>query len=153
MWHSQGKMEKASSAQQWMSQVMYFHMRVRCPSIFLEFVHSQPDTVKNTWFVESQAHYLGSCHYHDPPSIFTFLRCIITAYEWKKIFCSIEHLEPNVLAHVIQAVFGNLRPSLVVITTPNADFNILFPDFTGFRHWDHKFEWTQEEFHCWWVSW
>ncbi|XP_025112495.1 small RNA 2'-O-methyltransferase-like isoform X2 [Pomacea canaliculata] len=61
----------------------------------------------------------------------------------------IEHLEPNVLAHVIQAVFGNLRPSLVVITTPNADFNILFPDFTGFRHWDHKFEWTQEEFHCW----
>ncbi|XP_070175620.1 small RNA 2'-O-methyltransferase-like [Littorina saxatilis] len=61
----------------------------------------------------------------------------------------VEHLEPDVLKQVTHCVFGRLRPPLVVVTTPNADFNILFPNFTGFRHWDHKFEWTREEFHHW----
>jgi hypothetical protein len=37
-----------------------------------------------------------------------------------------------------------MRPKLVVVTTPNAEYNTLFPDFEGpFRHWDHKFEWTR----------
>ena len=36
------------------------------------------------------------------------------------------------------------------MTTPNSEFNIVFgPDFSGFRHWDHKFEWTRKEFEDW----
>ena len=38
---------------------------------------------------------------------------------------------------------------MAVFSTPNADFNVLFPRFTGFRHPDHKFEWTRNEFTAW----
>ncbi|KAL8567054.1 hypothetical protein ACOMHN_027483 [Nucella lapillus] len=61
----------------------------------------------------------------------------------------IEHLEPEVLEEVRHNVFGRLRPSLVIVTTPNAEYNILFRNFSGFRHYDHKFEWTQKQFQTW----
>ncbi|KAK3594724.1 hypothetical protein CHS0354_001549 [Potamilus streckersoni] len=61
----------------------------------------------------------------------------------------IEHLYPDTLEAVRENVFGRLQPRLVVITTPNADFNQLFPGFKGFRHADHKFEWTKEQFQSW----
>ncbi|XP_046570549.1 small RNA 2'-O-methyltransferase-like isoform X1 [Haliotis rubra] len=61
----------------------------------------------------------------------------------------IEHLVPSDLQKVIERVFGDLGPRLVVMTTPNAEFNVLFPNFTGFRHWDHKFEWSRTEFQSW----
>ncbi|XP_071795215.1 small RNA 2'-O-methyltransferase-like [Asterias amurensis] len=60
-----------------------------------------------------------------------------------------EHLYPDTLAAIPDFVVGYMQPRVVVFTTPNADFNVLFPDFTGFRHWDHKFEWSREEFQCW----
>lgn len=63
--------------------------------------------------------------------------------------CRIEHLEQPVLEAMPPVVFGLLQPKLVYITTPNADFNQLFPDFSGFRHPDHKFEWTRAEFQAW----
>ncbi|KAH3791966.1 uncharacterized protein LOC127837025 isoform X2 [Dreissena polymorpha] len=61
----------------------------------------------------------------------------------------IEHLQPDVLADAVSMVFGNLQPRVVVMTTPNSDYNVLFPGFSGFRHWDHKFEWNQQEFKHW----
>ena len=62
----------------------------------------------------------------------------------------IEHLYPETLAALPDNIFGYLKPSIAVITTPNIEFNVLFPDFTGpFRHWDHKFEWTRKEFQDW----
>ncbi len=63
--------------------------------------------------------------------------------------CSIEHLDPDVLEKVPQSVFGVLQPRTVIITTPNADYNVLFPGFTGFRHYDHRFEWTRKQFRAW----
>lgn len=65
------------------------------------------------------------------------------------MYFSIEHLQPEVLCAAVSMVFGKLQPFVVVITTPNADFNQLFPKFTGFRHWDHKFEWSRQEFQNW----
>ena len=62
---------------------------------------------------------------------------------------SIEHLWPDTLAAVPEVVFGYMRPRIVVVTTPNADFNVLFANFQRFRHWDHKFEWSREEFQSW----
>lgn len=53
------------------------------------------------------------------------------------------------LKAVPSAIFGFLRPQTVVMTTPNAEYNVLFPGFTGFRHHDHKFEWNREEFQTW----
>ena len=62
----------------------------------------------------------------------------------------LEHLDPEVLDRVPETVFGFIRPKLAVFSTPNSEFNVLFPDFEGpFRHWDHRFEWTRCEFQNW----
>lgn len=63
----------------------------------------------------------------------------------------IEHMNVGDLPALVQCVFQRVRPHLVVVTTPNADFNKFFPNHTPgtFRHWDHKFEWTAEEFQQW----
>lgn len=61
----------------------------------------------------------------------------------------IEHLFPDVLEAVPYTVFHCIRPKLAIFTTPNADFNILFLKDRKFRHIDHKFEWTREQFESW----
>lgn len=61
----------------------------------------------------------------------------------------IEHLYPETLHQVEESVFGRLHPSLIVVTTPNYEFNSLFPGEPRFRHYDHKFEWTRSEFQKW----
>lgn len=62
----------------------------------------------------------------------------------------VEHLHPAELEKVPEAVFGHMGPRLVVVTTPNSDYNELFPDWGGgMRHWDHKFEWTRDQFEEW----
>ena len=68
------------------------------------------------------------------------------------VCCSIEHLEDEVLAKFPSNVFGQINPKVVILTTPNAEFNVLFPNFSGFRHPDHKFEWTRSQFQDWYVS-
>ena len=61
----------------------------------------------------------------------------------------IEHLEEDILAQLPAAIFGTLKPKYVFVTTPNSEFNILFKNFSGFRHPDHKFEWNREQFMTW----
>lgn len=72
--------------------------------------------------------------------------------DWDVVSCIevIEHLDSDVLADVPEAIFGHLRPRAVLISTPNADFNVLFKLGEGqFRHFDHRFEWTRAEFVSW----
>jgi 3' terminal RNA ribose 2'-O-methyltransferase Hen1 len=63
----------------------------------------------------------------------------------------IEHLDPDRLPALTQVVFGAARPKTVIVTTPNADYNALFPNLAAgaFRHPDHRFEWTRDEFARW----
>ena len=63
----------------------------------------------------------------------------------------IEHLDPDRLPALCDVVFGAGRPKTVIITTPNADYNVLFPGLTAgtFRHPDHRFEWSRAEFRAW----
>jgi 3' terminal RNA ribose 2'-O-methyltransferase Hen1 len=63
----------------------------------------------------------------------------------------IEHVELDRLHHLELAVFGDAQPKAVIVTTPNADYNALFPTLPGgqFRHADHRFEWTRTEFEAW----
>ncbi|XP_052789828.1 small RNA 2'-O-methyltransferase-like isoform X2 [Mya arenaria] len=75
-------------------------------------------------------------------------KCIV-GFEAVSMVEIIEHLVSDVLSAAVTMVFGQLQPRVVVVTTPNSDFNVLFPNFSGFRHWDHKFEWSQEEFKEW----
>ncbi|XP_039110897.1 small RNA 2'-O-methyltransferase isoform X2 [Hyaena hyaena] len=60
----------------------------------------------------------------------------------------IEHLDSEDLAKFPEVVFGYFSPGMVVISTPNSDFNPLFPAST-FRNSDHKFEWNQKQFQHW----
>lgn len=64
----------------------------------------------------------------------------------------IEHLEPEALELLPENVFGYIHPKMAIFTTPNSDFNVLFPKLQGFRHWDHKFEWNRKEFSDWCAS-
>lgn len=68
---------------------------------------------------------------------------------WFVLFCRIEHLYPMELEALPFTVFGFIQPRIAIFTTPNADFNVLFPNFSGFRHSDHKFEWSRQDFENW----
>jgi 3' terminal RNA ribose 2'-O-methyltransferase Hen1 len=63
----------------------------------------------------------------------------------------IEHLDPGRLPLVERVVFEEARPAAVVVTTPNAEYNALFPNLAAgaLRHPDHRFEWTRAEFRAW----
>jgi len=64
----------------------------------------------------------------------------------------VEHLQDAELSLLPKAIFGHIAPQLVVMTTPNAEFNVLFPNLCGYRHPDHKFEWTRQQFEHWSVA-
>ena len=63
----------------------------------------------------------------------------------------IEHLDPPRLAALEQVVFAHAAPRRVVVTTPNAEYNVRWPSLPAgkFRHKDHRFEWTRAEFRAW----
>lgn len=63
----------------------------------------------------------------------------------------VEHLDPNRLPALEEVVFGAAQPKTVVVTTPNADYNKLFPTLPAatLRHADHRFEWNRMEFRDW----
>lgn len=63
----------------------------------------------------------------------------------------IEHLDPPRLSAFERTVFEFAQPGLVVVTTPNIEYNVRFPTLAAgaYRHRDHRFEWTREEFRAW----
>ncbi|XP_039984295.1 small RNA 2'-O-methyltransferase isoform X2 [Xiphias gladius] len=61
----------------------------------------------------------------------------------------IEHLTLADVERFSEVVFGYMTPAAVIVSTPNSDFNPLLPGLAGFRHRDHKFEWTRAEFRSW----
>jgi 3' terminal RNA ribose 2'-O-methyltransferase Hen1 len=63
----------------------------------------------------------------------------------------VEHLEPFRLAAFERVVFEFAAPGTVVVTTPNREYNVRFPELPAgdFRHRDHRFEWDRAEFHTW----
>ncbi|MFI5893381.1 3' terminal RNA ribose 2'-O-methyltransferase Hen1 [Actinoplanes sp. NPDC051513] len=61
----------------------------------------------------------------------------------------IEHVDLPRLPALEAAVFGHAKPRAVVVTTPNAEYNIHYEGLTGMRHSDHRFEWTRAEFQAW----
>jgi len=63
---------------------------------------------------------------------------------------TIEHVPPEALSRVERTVFAGLRPALLVMTTPNHEYNPLFDMPPGeFRDPDHKFEWDRAHFRSW----
>jgi len=61
----------------------------------------------------------------------------------------IEHLDTVHLAAFGRVVFGYLRPALVILTTPNFEYNIRWNAVPALRRKDHHFEWTRSQFQEW----
>ena len=63
----------------------------------------------------------------------------------------IEHLDPPRLRAFERTLFEFARPATVVLTTPNAEYNVKFDMLPAgqFRHADHRFEWTRAELRAW----
>ena len=63
----------------------------------------------------------------------------------------VEHFDPSRLGAFARTLFEQARPGTVVLTTPNAEYNIRWSSLPAgrFRHRDHCFEWTRAQFRAW----
>ena len=63
----------------------------------------------------------------------------------------IEHLDPPRLAAFERVLFECAQPKAAIITTPNSEYNLKFETLPAgqFRHKDHRFEWSRQEFSSW----
>jgi 3' terminal RNA ribose 2'-O-methyltransferase Hen1 len=63
----------------------------------------------------------------------------------------IEHLDPPRLAAFERVLFEFARPNTIILTTPNREYNIVWQELgeSRFRHGDHRFEWTRNQFQTW----
>jgi 3' terminal RNA ribose 2'-O-methyltransferase Hen1 len=63
----------------------------------------------------------------------------------------IEHLDQPRLAAFERVLFEFAKPASIVLTTPNVEYNARFETLPAgkFRHKDHRFEWTRNEFQNW----
>jgi 3' terminal RNA ribose 2'-O-methyltransferase Hen1 len=63
----------------------------------------------------------------------------------------IEHIDLDRLDSVERVVFAFAKPELIIVTTPNREFNAKFEGMKPgeMRHADHRFEWSRAEFAAW----
>jgi 3' terminal RNA ribose 2'-O-methyltransferase Hen1 len=63
----------------------------------------------------------------------------------------IEHVDVSRLSALGKTVFAYAAPQTVIVTTPNAEYNVRFPTLPAgaMRHRDHRFEWTRAQFAAW----
>ena len=63
----------------------------------------------------------------------------------------VEHLDPPRLSAFERVLFEFAKPRTVVLTTPNREYNVTWETLPAgqFRHPDHRFEWTRQEFQEW----
>ena len=75
----------------------------------------------------------------------------LAGYDAAAVVEVIEHLELPRLAVFERVLFEFACPRTVVVTTPNIEYNVKFENLQAgkFRHKDHRFEWTRDEFQSW----
>jgi 3' terminal RNA ribose 2'-O-methyltransferase Hen1 len=75
----------------------------------------------------------------------------LSGYDAATVVEVIEHLDAPRLSAFERTVFDFARPATIVVTTPNVEYNVLFPTLAAgkMRHRDHRFEWTRAEFQSW----
>ncbi len=84
-------------------------------------------------------------------SALTYTDPSLSGYDAAVLMEVIEHIEEERLPAMEHAVFSVARPGTVVVTTPNSEYNVRFETLAAgaFRHADHRFEWTREQFRSW----
>src|SRR5207253_1168883 len=75
----------------------------------------------------------------------------LAGYDAATVVEVIEHLDPPRLASFERVLFEFAKPNVVILTTPNVEYNVKFEDLPAgkLRHKDHRFEWTRAEFQVW----
>jgi len=75
----------------------------------------------------------------------------LAGYDAAAVVEVIEHLDRPRLRAFERVLFEAARPGTIVVTTPNAEYNVKWPSLPAgeFRHQDHRFEWTRQDFHEW----
>jgi len=74
----------------------------------------------------------------------------LTGFDAAALVETIEHIPPAHLSRLERAVFAEMRPGLVVMTTPNRDYNEYIGMARGeLRQSDHRFEWGRSRFEAW----
>jgi 3' terminal RNA ribose 2'-O-methyltransferase Hen1 len=70
------------------------------------------------------------------------------------IICEvIEHIDEYRLSKVMSTIFGEYQPRVLIVTTPNREYNAVYEMDEKMRHSDHRFEWSRDEFNIWCDSW
>ena len=75
----------------------------------------------------------------------------LEGYDAAAVIEVIEHLDASRLSAFERVLFEFACPQIVVLTTPNVEYNVKFENLPAgrFRHRDHRFEWTRTEFQSW----
>ena len=75
----------------------------------------------------------------------------LAGYDAAAVVEVVEHLDTPRLAAFERVLFEHAQPSTIVMTTPNREYNVKFESMPvgSFRHRDHRFEWTRQEFQSW----
>lgn len=74
----------------------------------------------------------------------------LCGYDAAALVETIEHIDPGRLSRVERAVFADMRPRTVLVTTPNQEYNVLHGMAPNrFRHRGHRFEWDRARFRQW----
>ncbi len=75
----------------------------------------------------------------------------LEGYDAAAVVEVIEHLDPARLATFERVLFEFAQPRIVVVTTPNVEYNVKYPTLLAetMRHSDHRFEWSRQEFEQW----
>ena len=84
-------------------------------------------------------------------SALTYADDRLRGYDAAVLMEVVEHVDPARLGAIEAAVFGHARPSTVVVTTPNVEYNVRYETMApgALRHPDHRFEWSRAEFAAW----
>jgi 3' terminal RNA ribose 2'-O-methyltransferase Hen1 len=75
----------------------------------------------------------------------------LSGYDAATLIEVIEHVELDRLPSLERVVFEFAHPQVVIVTTPNSEYNVRFENLPAgkLRHRDHRFEWTRLEFQTW----
>jgi 3' terminal RNA ribose 2'-O-methyltransferase Hen1 len=81
----------------------------------------------------------------------TYRDARIAGFDAAAIVEVVEHLDPPRLAAFERVAFEFARPATLVVTTPNAEYNVRWESLPAgdLRHRDHRFEWTRAGFRAW----
>jgi 3' terminal RNA ribose 2'-O-methyltransferase Hen1 len=84
----------------------------------------------------------GSLVYRDPR---------LEGFDAAAVVEVVEHLDPWRLEAFERVLFAAARPPVVVLTTPNREYNARYETLPSdrLRHDDHRFEWTRDELRAW----